>query len=78
MQGQSGIAVLACDKKWPVCAICSNHASNNPFLKKKQAYKDSGIKLTQELLKLPQFKFKNVEQRSSELAKIAVELWPLP
>jgi hypothetical protein len=53
-------------------------ASNNPFLKKKQAYKDSAIKLTQELLKLSQFKFKNVEQRSSELAKIAVELWPQP
>jgi hypothetical protein len=53
-------------------------ASNNPFLKKKQAYKDSGIKLTQELLKMPLFKFKNVERRSSELAKIAVVLWPQP
>ena len=53
-------------------------ASNNPFLKKKQAYQDSGIKITKELLKLSQFKFKNVEQRSSELAKIAVKLWPIP
>lgn len=53
-------------------------ASNNPFMKKKQAYKESGIKLTQELLKLPQFKFKNVELRSKELADIAVKLWPMP
>lgn len=53
-------------------------ASNNPFLKKKQAYKESSIKLTQDLLKLSQFKFKNVEQRSSDLAEIAVKLWPQP
>lgn len=53
-------------------------ASNNPFMKKKQAYKESGIKLTQELLKMSQFKFKNVEQRSKDLADIAVGLWPMP
>lgn len=53
-------------------------ASNNPFMKKKQAYKESGIKLTQELLKMSQFKFKNVEQRSKDLADIAVGLWPVP
>lgn len=45
-------------------------------MKKKQAYKDSSIKLTQELLSKPQFKFKNVEQRSQELAELAVQLWP--
>jgi hypothetical protein len=53
-------------------------ASNNPFSKKKQAYKESGILLTQDLLSLPQFKFKNVQKRSQELADIAVVLWPLP
>lgn len=53
-------------------------ASNNPFLKKKQAYKESGIKLTQDLLKMAQFKFKNVQQRSIDLAEIAVKLWPQP
>lgn len=53
-------------------------ASNNPFRKKKQAYKESGIKITQDLLKMPQFKFRNVEQRSKDLAAIAVELWPMP
>jgi len=53
-------------------------ASNNPFLKKKHAYKESSIKLTQDLVKMPQFKFKNVEQRSSDLAERAVALWPKP
>lgn len=53
-------------------------ASNNPFQNKKQAYKESGIKLTQELLRMPQFKFRNVEQRSKDLADIAVGLWPTP
>lgn len=47
-------------------------------MKKKQAYKESGIKLTQELLKMSQFKFKNVEQRLKDLADIAVGLWPMP
>jgi hypothetical protein len=53
-------------------------ASNNPFLSKKQAYKKSGILLTQELLKFPSFKFKQVEQRSRDLAKVAVGIWPAP
>jgi hypothetical protein len=53
-------------------------ASNNPFQKKKQAYKESSIKLTQDLLKMSQFKFKNVEQRSKDLADIAVSIWPMP
>jgi len=53
-------------------------ASNNPFLKKKQAYKESGIKLTRELLTMSQFKFTNVQKRSKDLAKVAVDLWPQP
>ena len=53
-------------------------ASNNPFHKKRQAYKESSIKLTQDLLKKSQFKFKEVEQRSKELAEIAIGLWPMP
>ena len=53
-------------------------ASNDPFVKKKQAYKKSAIKLTQELIKMSQFKFKSVEQRSKELAKLAVAQWPMP
>lgn len=53
-------------------------ASNNPFLRKKKAYKESGIKLTQALCKYPAFKFPQVEKRSKELASIAVDLWPIP
>lgn len=53
-------------------------ASNNPFQNKKQAYTESSIKLTQDLLEMPCFKFENVEQRSKDLADIAVSLWPAP
>jgi hypothetical protein len=53
-------------------------ASNNPFLRKKKAYKESGIKLTQALCKYSGFKFAQVEKRSKELASIAVGLWPIP
>lgn len=53
-------------------------ASNNPFGRKKSAYKDSAIKLTQELVELPNFKFNNIDARSKSLAEIAVTLWPRP
>lgn len=53
-------------------------ASNHPFQSKKRAYKESSIKLTQELSKLSNFKFPNVDSRSKELADIACELWPIP
>ena len=53
-------------------------ASNNPFFKKRYAYKESGIKLTQELVSKSQFKFKDIDQRARNLAEIAVDLWPMP
>lgn len=53
-------------------------ASNNPFHKKRKAYKESSIKLTQELSAKSQFKFKDVDNRSKELANLAVKIWPLP
>lgn len=53
-------------------------ASNNPFIKKKQAYRDSSIKITRELLNLNRFNFKSVEKRSKDLAAAAVGLWPAP
>lgn len=53
-------------------------ASNNPFMKKKQAYRASSIKLTRELLNLARFNFKSVEKRSKDLAGVAVRLWPAP
>lgn len=53
-------------------------ASNNPFLAKKPAYKESGILITQELVDFTMFKFNQVESRSKELAENAVEYWPHP
>ncbi len=53
-------------------------ASNNPFLNKKKAYKESGIKLTLDLAKYPNFKYRNIDKRSKELAATAVSLWPIP
>lgn len=53
-------------------------ASNNPFGMKKKAYQDSGILLTKELASIEDFKFENVDWRSSALAAKAVELWPGP
>ena len=53
-------------------------ASNNPFGRKKSAYKNSAIKLTQDLVKLSNFKFSNIDARSKSLAETAVSLWPRP
>jgi hypothetical protein len=53
-------------------------ASNNPFARKKGAYKDSGILLTKELSKQSNFKFRDIDKRSMDLAEIAVTLWPRP
>lgn len=53
-------------------------ASNNPFLKKKNAYKESKLKITQTVAEnYSSFKYKQVEERSKELAKIAVEIWSI-
>lgn len=53
-------------------------ASNNPFGRKKQAYKESAILLTQELAQQKYFKFRNIDRRSMELAVAAVTIWPRP
>ena len=53
-------------------------ASNNPFANKKVAYRKSSIQLTLKLAEMPSFKFKQVEERSMVLAKVAVTLWPMP
>ena len=53
-------------------------ASNNPFSRKKAAYKESAINMTKELAARSVFKLKQVEERSRELAKKAVSLWPIP
>lgn len=53
-------------------------ASNNPFLRKRAAYNESSIKMTRELANYSVFKFKQVEERSRELAERTVALWPIP
>jgi hypothetical protein len=54
-------------------------ASNNPYERKKFAFKDSAIKLTNSLIdEYPEFKFEHVDDRSAKLADLAVTLWPVP
>ncbi|MBN8734838.1 MAG: DUF262 domain-containing protein [Xanthomonadales bacterium] len=53
-------------------------ASNNPYARKKPAYKESGIQITKELpIIYPEFRFQQVEERSDALAKAAVDIWPI-
>jgi hypothetical protein len=54
-------------------------ASNNPYSRKKQAYQSSGLTITANLpAEYPEFRYAQVEARSMELARHAVELWPIP
>ena len=53
-------------------------ASNNPFRSKKKEYKKSNIRLTLEVAsKYSRFRFKQIEQRSRDFAKLAVRIWSL-
>ncbi|MEX1255512.1 MAG: DUF262 domain-containing HNH endonuclease family protein [Dehalococcoidia bacterium] len=53
-------------------------ASNNPYARKKKAYKESAFKLTSGLPSdYPGFRFAQIEARSKKLADIAVQLWPV-
>ncbi len=52
-------------------------ASNNPYERKKSAYKKSALKLTKALpASYPEFRFEQVGDRSEEFADLAVVLWP--
>lgn len=53
-------------------------ASNNPFHKKRKAYKESAIMLTKELCDLSSFSFRSVDKRSDDLASMACSIWPIP
>ncbi|MCX7407261.1 MAG: DUF262 domain-containing protein [Planctomycetales bacterium] len=54
-------------------------ASNNPYERKRTAYRKSALKITSSLPdEYPAFKFKHVDDRSEELAKLALQLWPIP
>lgn len=50
-------------------------ASNNPFESKKEIYKESDIKLTQELIDYNSFGFDDVAARSKKLAEMSTEIW---
>lgn len=53
-------------------------ASNNPYGRKKKAYKCSAFRLTKSLpTDYPRFRFPQIEARSKKLSDIAVELWPV-
>jgi len=51
-------------------------ASNNPFRAKKKEYKKSNISLTLDIASnYSRFKFKEVEKRSVDFAKMALKIW---
>lgn len=53
-------------------------ASNNPYARKKPAYSQSGIAITNELpTTYPEFGFAQVEERSEAFAKEASQVWPI-
>lgn len=52
--------------------------SNNPFRNKKKSYKESSIEITKQLALMSRFKFRDVEERSNEMADLAVKLWQAP
>ena len=54
-------------------------ASNNPYARKKEAYKKSAFKITKsQPTKFKDFRFAQVDKRSAEFAKLAVKIWPIP
>ena len=54
-------------------------ASNNPYERKKAAYEESAIKMTNSLpTEFPEFRFEQVDERSTRFATLAVTLWPMP
>ncbi|MEK7950450.1 DUF262 domain-containing protein [Luteolibacter soli] len=54
-------------------------ASNNPYGRKKSAYKESAIHITKVLpTDYTNFRFAQVEARSEEFADLALEIWPIP
>ena len=52
-------------------------ASNNPFTKKKNSYRESNISITRELSEYPNFRINQIENRGQELAELAVKIWKL-
>ncbi len=56
----------------------NSDVSNDPFEEKKLVYKDSGYAMTREIATYKDWTSREIKARSAEMAKKAVELWPLP
>lgn len=56
----------------------NSEASNDPFEKKKEIYKQSGYALTREIANKEDWNTVEIKKRCKELAEEAVTLWPLP
>lgn len=52
-------------------------ASNNPFAKKKESYRNSSLSITKILGEKSDFKFDDIEKRGENLAEKAVEIWKI-
>lgn len=53
-------------------------ASNNPYERKKESYQQSSIKITNQLPQdYPDFRFSEVETRSTAFASVAPKIWPI-
>lgn len=52
--------------------------SNNPFHRKRAAYRKSGIKLNASLAEMSNFRFDQIDKRSKQLAQVATTIWPIP
>ena len=50
--------------------------SNRPFEEKKESYKLSEFTLNQELLNYDEWNFETIDQRTEELANLALKIWP--
>ena len=52
-------------------------ASNNPFAKKKESYRNSSLSITKSLGEKFDFKFEDIEKRGEDLAEKAIEIWKI-
>lgn len=50
-------------------------ASNNPFMRKRDSYRQSDLLLTKDIATKSDFKFDNIDQRGHEITKRAVKIW---
>jgi predicted transport protein len=56
----------------------NSEASNDPFESKKKIYAKSGYVITREIAEYSDWTSKEIKDRSSRMAKEAIQMWPLP